>query len=343
MRMIVSGIFQIGLIATSVATISASANAGIEHGNGGDVVVCPARPVETRVRLLDYVEAERRGFQISIGSGTVEQRVERALSYLDPIDPGRARYFRTRAAAFLREAEFLNGQVLQDVDDSSHVTLDAGCHLEQIAVRVPPRFPDLDRSLFLVNGDLWSQLDTTHKAGLVLHEVLFEDVLFSTWDYRDRPVVSPSPLARYLTGVLSAGLINAADYDLLLSNVRLTPGRVVTTDWHGREYDNIFFLSNDVCLPPYDTQTPRNIRGCLYRPMRVQPANGPEYVAAAQSTKTYFEIDGRSAKPVSGILAREVTSVGLRCGHSFFYSDDSGLVGGGRFDTERCWYEVLIP
>lgn len=316
----------------------------IEHGNGGDAVVCSNQTV----RLLDYYEAEKRGISIDLGIGSVEQRVDYVLNRLSRVDEGRARYYKSRARYFFSNAEFLAGISLQDIDDSHHIVLDAGCLIEQIAVRIPPRFPNENRKLFTINKDLWDLLPDSHKAGLVLHEIFFEEILFSTWDFRDRPEVALSPLARLFNAkVSSPDSMGAHDFSTLLNQVRITPGTVTSRDDQGHDYP-AYFIVNDAChvpgvagpgWPEGDNLT----TGCLYRPMEIFPTDGDPFVVAAQNTWVLFQSNPSQFVPMRGYLAKGGPD-GMTCGERFQYQEGYGVRPNSEPATLSglCWYDQLL-
>ncbi|KYG63657.1 hypothetical protein AZI86_12565 [Bdellovibrio bacteriovorus] len=140
-------------------------------GNGGDVVVCPAL---NTVLLLDIYEADKlRGFKLSLGSSelTVKQKIQIAIARLKRLDPVRASTVDYNANTFFKEAKFISGIALRDVEDSLEPFLPAGCHKEQIAIqnaKVVPEDP-----FYVVNAELWEKLDNDNQAALVIHEAIF--------------------------------------------------------------------------------------------------------------------------------------------------------------------------
>lgn len=142
---------------------------GSEGGNGGDVVVC-----QDRTMVLDVYEAESlRSQKLDLGAEglSIEDKIRLATKRLWKVDPYRAGIIRELALNFVKESKFLRGIDLKDVDDSNEIFLPRGCELKQIAVqgkRILPSDP-----YYVVNQDLWDQLNTDNKAVLALHEAIF--------------------------------------------------------------------------------------------------------------------------------------------------------------------------
>jgi len=59
------------------------------------------------------------------------------------------------------------------VNDFGQVTFPPGCGPEQIAVQQTPQFPE--SKTFTVDKTLWDLLDNDSKAGLILHEVIYQE------------------------------------------------------------------------------------------------------------------------------------------------------------------------
>jgi hypothetical protein len=170
-------------------------------GNGGKGVVCrSANGQVSSVRLLDYYEADVRGIKIDLGSPelSVDDKLELAIGRLKQTDSVRATRYTARVADFFNPAntKFLKGTVLESTNDSYEDSFPAGCTVENLVVRKQPEFPE-DR-LWTVSQDLWDAVKNDDKAGLVLHEVIYDDVLTQTAPQQN------SINARYYNSYLSA-------------------------------------------------------------------------------------------------------------------------------------------
>ena len=85
---------------------------------------------------------------------------------------------------------------LVDIPDSGHIATPHGCEIVQIAVQKEPEFPD--EKTFTISKDLWDHqaLDERSKAGLILHEVIYQKALKSSH--------TDSIKTRYLTSFLTS-------------------------------------------------------------------------------------------------------------------------------------------
>lgn len=141
-----------------------------EVGNGGDAVVCD----DGRVLMLDLYEgATRYGFTYDWLSNAASplENVEQVLSHWRAIDPILVDRFSQEASAFFQNANFLSDVVLTDIPDSQHIAIPNGCAIKQIAIRREPSFPREKR--YTVSQDLWDAMDSANRAGLILHELIY--------------------------------------------------------------------------------------------------------------------------------------------------------------------------
>lgn len=161
-----------------LAMMSLNANAD-RVGNGGDVVVCRnATNQITSIEALDIYEGRVRWrIEFDLGDSSLSplEKVELALSRLDRVSPIRAQRYLEKAQQFEANALFLDNVELLDIPDSNHLVFPKNCKVEQIIVQRTPRFPD-DRR-YHVSNDLWKLLDSTNKAALILHEIIYEEAL----------------------------------------------------------------------------------------------------------------------------------------------------------------------
>ncbi len=191
------GVFQIFALTYSKSAFSEGAD-GV--GNGGDVLVCPGKqPGETRYELVDYYEGKvLRNIEPDLGPPTLsfEEKVEFVLRRLEVKAPNRANKYRVWFNDFLGEASFPHGIKLVDVPDTTPLVIPAGCEVRQAAVQLKDwqLLPGLTRYTF--DGDIWDQLDSTQKAGLILHELVYREAM----EYGH----SNSLMTRYLNSLIGA-------------------------------------------------------------------------------------------------------------------------------------------
>lgn len=204
------------------------ASLGNDVGNGGNVVVCPHSTAEqSTVELLDFVEAKNlRGISINLGAPSLStaEKINIALDRLALVSPSTASRYRQEAKNFLlgevgdptSSALFLPGIEMIQIPDSEHAFIPAGCHAEQIVRQHEPQFPE--DKLFLVSRNLWDRLDSTNRAGLILHELLYRDYI--SHHYFNSPVNSVT--TRYLNSYISSGKILDLDQKHLFNLLEQT-------------------------------------------------------------------------------------------------------------------------
>jgi len=154
------------------------AHAGRIVGNGGDVVVCRgANNSILSIELLDFYEARvERGQAIQLDPNkTVEENVAIYMDRLGSYDLYQKQRFQAYYQEFNNEARFMAGVELVDIPDSDHISFPAGCKVEQIAIQKNPKYPGERR--YSINEDLWNQMTTADRAGLIMHEIIYRDTV----------------------------------------------------------------------------------------------------------------------------------------------------------------------
>lgn len=143
--------------------------AGGSDGGGGNGVVCynPASPKEiVSVELLDFYEGKvLEGYEINERDGSyldiLEHVIEKSASQ-------EVKDYLKSYTNFNRGFKFLPpGVRLKPINDSSEIFIPDNCKVEQIINFQGP-------SRIFVVGDFWNLLSETHKAGLLLHEILWK-------------------------------------------------------------------------------------------------------------------------------------------------------------------------
>lgn len=183
-------------------------------GNGGHVVIC--RDSENRItsaRLLDFYEASvLRDSHYTLGSASLSaiEKVRLALGRLEKIDPVRAKRYLDRANVFLDNLSFAEKVPLSPTNDYGYVQLPSYCKIEQLCIQKPPTAKN---TLYTVNLDYWDRLDTDHKAGLVLHEIVYTDDL-------DRKLTD-SVRTRRLASEIAGHLFGAKSVDEYKAQLKL--------------------------------------------------------------------------------------------------------------------------
>lgn len=152
---------------------------GDDAGNGGHGVVCRDGAGNiTSIELLDFYEARvlMHGLTPDLGNSSlsVDQKIDHALERISKLDPYRAFVWRLRAHDFLKYTLMVK-EKLPLVNDFGKLTLPPECSVEQIALQKKAEFPE--SKVFKVNARLWSLLDRDEQAGLILHEVIYEEAI----------------------------------------------------------------------------------------------------------------------------------------------------------------------
>lgn len=157
------------------------ANASFDRkGNGGDALVCYNSNGEIRsVKLLDYYEALQKQRIESIELGEKEwgfhEKVLYALNRLEAIDYLRAQKYKQWYKDFFNQDELTWGENLVNIADTGALSIPNNCEIKQIAVQESPSLPGDKR--YIISKSLWSLMDEDNKAGLILHELIYREVI----------------------------------------------------------------------------------------------------------------------------------------------------------------------
>lgn len=159
-------------------SISAFAGGSVV-GNGGGAVVC--RDAQGKIKsaqVLDYYEGEKlRGIKASLGSPKLsyQKKVELALNRLQSMSPTRARAYKEQFKNFSYESALVKNVQFTEIEDAAFLFFPKGCQVEQVAIQKIPIFPEDKR--FYIQEEIWNAMNNDHKAGLVLHEIIYREAL----------------------------------------------------------------------------------------------------------------------------------------------------------------------
>lgn len=171
---------------------------GIDHGNaGGGSVVCRNGQDIISVELLDlYEQRELLQLTYDLGPSTLTylQKVHYVLDRHKNMAPFRTKLWGEWADTFEREAVFLTGKKFNPVNDTGDIFPPNNCAFEQAAVQKTPIFPRDKR--YIINNDLWVEMDEGNRAALVLHELIYREA--RTYGHED------SIRTRYLNAIWTA-------------------------------------------------------------------------------------------------------------------------------------------
>lgn len=169
-----------------VLLFTIQAQAGFIIGNGGNVVQCQWQQAPDSFQLLDFFEAYRLnsvlGETLSF-TQTESKKQDEALNYafdlLKVLDPQGAAILQKWREDFHRESKQLFATEFGLIQDSFHFSIPSNCRVHQAVIQGEPV---LLEPRYVINGDLWSRLTEFHRAGLILHEILYR--LLKTSDSR---------------------------------------------------------------------------------------------------------------------------------------------------------------
>ncbi|HXH30706.1 MAG TPA: hypothetical protein VNJ01_07820 [Bacteriovoracaceae bacterium] len=190
-----------------VFTLSFQSAFGKEAGNGGDIIYCDNG--KGKVELLDYYEGKlMRGISPSTLSPelSVKQNFRILLDNLSIPSPLRAARYEKWFTEFERDALMLRNVALVDIPDSHHLALENGCEIKQIIIQVLPRYPQDKR--YTIDADLWDKLPNDSRAGLILHELIFRELIQFKSDTSDKKPLD-SRDTRYLNSIIASGEVRS--------------------------------------------------------------------------------------------------------------------------------------
>lgn len=148
---------------------------GSRAGNGGDGVYCPTSPGQPLLQLLDFYELTFYDNE-TVDLGDVNEdpivTVTKIIDSFKKISPIRADNYRERLQNFLSRIQW-SQTPLQDISDSNHIVLPTGCEIRQLVIQSKVN----GIPTYKVDQNLWHLLNGTQKAGLLLHEIIYEEAL----------------------------------------------------------------------------------------------------------------------------------------------------------------------
>ena len=174
--------FKYQFILACVSAISSGsgfATGGADSG-GGTVVICgkesPEAPSFTP-RLLDYYEAPRRGVQPTQFDSDLDYSaiLKVFINRIEQNSPIRARKFRKWSSEFAVEAEFTSSFNLGNISDTGPIPIGDDCKLLQAAAQLMDLLPGDPR--YYISEPLFKKMSEVDKAGLILHELIYREML----------------------------------------------------------------------------------------------------------------------------------------------------------------------
>lgn len=157
---------------------SSCAFAGFKTGNGGHVLECATSQFyNQRLFLYDLYEGEIRHHKRMVFSSEKNalEKVEDLLNRVQKVDSERVLRYRNWLHQFSKESQFLENTELLSSDDIDIGFYPKDCALKQVITQQQPLFPGDKR--YLIDKATWSNLNEDHKAGLILHELIYREAL----------------------------------------------------------------------------------------------------------------------------------------------------------------------
>ncbi len=163
-------------ISLALLTLAPLAFSQDRAGNGGDAIICNENG-KTSVEVKDYWEYSQmiNNLKIDLGPGiSYTEKVEYALNRLSKVDSVRAEKLMER----FRDSTFLafvsRGQIPVVDDSPSYLKVDGDKYCNEVQVAFQILHPKQFQSKVLIDKTIFMQFDEVNKAGLILHELIYE-------------------------------------------------------------------------------------------------------------------------------------------------------------------------
>ncbi|MGZ3801939.1 MAG: hypothetical protein ACXVCL_17360 [Bdellovibrio sp.] len=155
------------LIAVIFCFVFKAIASGDRVGNGGDVIKC-----HDSAEILDFYESSEP--LKDYASSDYKKILDEVLINFERLNPDQSKQYRQRLRTIEPDLLFKSGITLEDIKDSKHAYKPSGkkCKLLQIAIR--KNTSSKVTKQFVIDEDLWKVLSDRSKAGLLLHEVIYE-------------------------------------------------------------------------------------------------------------------------------------------------------------------------
>jgi hypothetical protein len=147
-------------------------------GNGAHMIACYSSGGShlKSVELFDFYERnENKEFtRVKPGKKDFLGILAGVFSTLEKVNPKQAEQYRSRLLGIQNEIEFKKGVRLTNTNDAMEVFVpsDKNCHMEQAVVRKNDALPGEKR--FIVRKEFWDKLSEEGRAGVLLHEIVYE-------------------------------------------------------------------------------------------------------------------------------------------------------------------------
>ncbi|MBP9706714.1 MAG: hypothetical protein KBD78_03665 [Oligoflexales bacterium] len=168
-------------------------------GNGGDAVICLKDDTNEviSVQLLDFYEAKYRwifNLDLDQAGTSVEEKLDYVIKKLSKHDPVRAKVYKEQIDTFHANTNYWPGIRLHNIKDANEIGIPKGCVVGQVA-RQHNSSLAFDK-YFVVAKDIYDLMDNNNKAGLILHEIIYKEMIARG--------AKESSWARQMTALLSS-------------------------------------------------------------------------------------------------------------------------------------------
>ena len=144
-------------------------------GNGGNIVQCTAAEGKTTYEVLDSFESRSlRKKPLILTQGNPKDLAIEAISGLKSISPERAKLYLKSIENFDSESELTDAK-LTSLEDSKYAGIPPHCQVEQAVIQQDFATPGSKR--YFIQKALWQKLDSSQKAVLILHEIIYREAL----------------------------------------------------------------------------------------------------------------------------------------------------------------------
>lgn len=132
---------------------------------------------KSKIQILDFFEWEGHKLKPEVFEKNLDYKIilKQQLEKLKNLAPQLASQYLDRSRSIESEMDFKKDHHLVDIEDSLHLSLPSSCKLKQIAIRKGQVLGEEKR--FVMDQDSWNKLDEVNKAGLILHEVIYEHLV----------------------------------------------------------------------------------------------------------------------------------------------------------------------
>lgn len=171
----------------SVENICQNSSEGIsvplrKDGNGvsgGNSIVCRnSQGIIQKSWFLDRYESEEvfhLKYTLENDPGNYSQHLHTVLERLNRFDPSRKTYYAKLLNDFEIHHLCLNNVELTPVPDSYHFVVPKNCEVIQTAVQTIN--PHTGERIYVIRKDIWNILSELDRATLILHEILYSELL----------------------------------------------------------------------------------------------------------------------------------------------------------------------